>query len=100
MNRTKQGIYLNIFDSVYFLEYGDMTFYFSSQYLMNKFKMNVRDFITLECQKLKNRYRYEFKSESLEHYFAISFYLKTETRGFRVYKDNKLLSNVYYEETL
>lgn len=81
---TKNGICLNIEESEYkVLKYG-LLFYFSSEFYMNKFLNNVDNFVITESLKMKNKYKI---NSNLELYFAISYYKKTEKRGFFIYDD-------------
>lgn len=87
--KTANGIELDIEKSEYKYLFEDYIFYFSSEFYMNKFKNEVREFILLETIKLQNKYKVKL---NLTLYLAVSFYKKIEKRGFRiVHKSNSFL---------
>ena len=79
--KTKNGIELILKESKYKYHYEGMTFYFSSEFYLNKFKTLVKNYIDTETFKLYNKYKIlcDFKV-----YLALSFYRKIEKRGFYV----------------
>lgn len=85
--KTKNGIYLNLEESEYKLNYNGLIYYFSSEFYMLKFNNNVKQFILEETSKIKSKYKINIYLDTM---FAISFYKKIEKRGFRiVYKENE-----------
>lgn len=85
--KTINGIYLNLKESEYKLNYNGLIYYFSSELYMNKFKNNVKQFIVEETAKLKTKYRINIYFDTM---LTIAYYKKIEKRGFRiVYKINE-----------
>ena len=85
--KTKNGIYLNLKESEYKINYNGLIYYFSSELYMYKFKNNVKQFIIEETAKLKAKYKINI---CLDTMLTLSFYKKIEKRGFRiVYKENE-----------
>lgn len=81
---TKNGIYLNLKESKYFVLRFGLFFYFSSELYLEKFNKNVDKFVEEESLKIKNKYKV---NANFELYLAFSFYKKIEQRGFYVYDD-------------
>lgn len=85
--KTKNGIYLNLKESEYKINYNGLIYYFSSELYLNKFKNNVKQFIIEETAKIKAKYKINIYLDTM---LIISFYKKIEKRGFRVvYKENE-----------
>lgn len=85
--KTINGIYLDLKESDYKLNYNGLIYYFSSELYMNKFKNNVKQFIVEETAKLKTKYRINIYFDTM---LTIAYYKKIEKRGFRiVYKINE-----------
>lgn len=85
--KTINGIYLDLKESDYKLNYNGLIYYFSSKLYMNKFKNNVKQFIVEETSKLKTKYKINIYFDTM---LTLSFYKKIEKRGFRVvYKENE-----------
>ena len=63
--KTINGIYLNLKESEYKLNYNGLIYYFSSELYMNKFKNNVKQFIVEETAKLKTKYKINEKETEL-----------------------------------
>lgn len=85
--KTINGIYLDLKESEYKLNYNGLIYYFSSELYMNKFKNNVKQFIVEETAKLKTKYRINIYYDTM---LTIAYYKKIEKRGFRiVYKINE-----------
>ena len=79
--KTKGGICLDLKESEYkILKYGCL-FYFSSVLYRDKFSNFVANFTKEENMKLKNKYKINC---DFTLYLAISFYHKTEKRGFYI----------------
>ena len=85
--KTKNGIYLDLKESEYKINYNGLIYYFSSELYMYKFKNNVKQFIIEETAKLKAKYKINIYLDTM---LTLSFYKKIEKRGFRVvYKINE-----------
>ena len=85
--KTKNGIYLDLKESEYKINYNGLIYYFSSELYMYKFKNNVKQFIIEESAKLKAKYKINIYLDTM---LTLSFYKKIEKRGFRVvYKENE-----------
>ena len=85
--KTKNGIYLDLKESEYKINYNGLIYYFSSELYMYKFKNNVKQFIIEETAKLKAKYKINIYFDTM---LTLSFYKKIEKRGFRVvYKENE-----------
>ena len=85
--KTINGIYLNLKESEYKLNYNGLIYYFSSELYMNKFKNNVKQFIVEETAKLRTKYKINIYFDTM---LTIAYYKKIEKRGFRiVYKINE-----------
>lgn len=79
--KTVNGIYLNINESDYCVNYGGLAFYFSSEFYLNKFKSNVLTYVTQEKMKFYTKYKIML---NIDKYLMIAFYKKVEKRGFKV----------------
>lgn len=97
--KTKNGIELDIKNSVYKYHFEGMTFYFSSEFYLNKFKSNVNSFISIETIKLYNKYKI---LTNFRIFLSISFYKKIEKRGFYIVgndgieiKENAVIEDIY-----
>ena len=85
--KTKNGIYLDLKESEYKINYNGLIYYFSSELYMYKFKNNVKQFIIEETAKIKAKYKINIYLDTM---LTLSFYKKIEKRGFRVvYKENE-----------
>lgn len=82
---TANNICLNLNESEFKITIEGLTFYFSSNFYLNKFKNNVKNYIELETTKLLLKYEINI---NLDLYFMISYYKKIEKRGFRIYDEN------------
>ena len=82
--KTKNGIYNDLNESTYKMELLGVTFYFSSEFYLNKFKNNVINFINQEKEKLFTRYGVNLFIDGINLFFAISYYRKVEKRGIRI----------------
>lgn len=83
MARVSKNLYYNIDDSDIKLEYGSLIFYFSSDLNLQRYKSRIIDFTMVENYKLKAKYNVQV---DLSDMLMISYYMKIEKRGFRVYK--------------
>lgn len=79
--KTERGIFYNLEESTYTLNYNEYIFYFSSELYLNKFKDTVEEFINYETLKLKNRYKCYLNLRSM---LLISYYKRIEKRGFYI----------------
>lgn len=87
-------IYYNINKSPYVYKTVYFDFYFSSQFYLNKFKREVYDYIDIEQNKLKVKFRHFV---SFERILMLDYYTKVEKRGFKVYDKlkEKYIENDY-----
>ena len=90
MARISKHIYYDIDESDIKLEYNNLVFYFSSDFNLNRYKNKIIDFIKLENYKLEAKYNIKVDFSEM---LLISYYMKIEKRGFRVYKKEIDLKN-------
>lgn len=83
--QTKRGIELDFKESKFIVKFSGMTFYFSSELYMKKFRENVGNYVITENLKFQGRYGVNVQFKKL---FAISYYKKVEKRGFRIVEDS------------
>lgn len=79
--KTVGGIYLDLKESEFFYKYNGLKFFFSSQMYLQKFKLNVGNYVKEENIKLKNRYKIKC---DFSIYLLLSYYKQIEKRGFYV----------------
>lgn len=79
-------IYLEIKESKYKIKIEKLTFYFSSQFYLEKFTEEYNDFIKNETARMNIRYKTKIKAEEM---LLLLLYKKIEKRGFRVYYEEK-----------
>ena len=91
---TDNVIYYDIDKSPYKYETVYFDFYFSSQFYLNKFKREVYDYIDIEQNKLKVKFKHLV---SFERVLILDYYSKVEKRGFKVYDKiiNRFIDNDY-----
>lgn len=82
-------VYNDLSKSPFKVEYEGFELYFSSAFHKNKFKNKISDYIKEETLKFQHRYKVNV---TMIDVFVIAFYKKCENRGFRVFRDNLLLS--------
>lgn len=82
-------VYNDLTKSPFKVDYEGFELYFSSAFHRNKFKRNIHDYIREETLKFQNRYKVNI---TMIDVFIIAYYKKCENRGFRVFRDNLLLS--------
>lgn len=82
-------VYNDLNKSPFVVDYEGFTLYFSSAFHKNKFVKNVKEYIKEETLKFQNRYKVNI---SMMDVFIIAYYKKCENRGFRVFRDNLLLT--------
>ena len=82
--KTKNGIYNDLNESTYKMELLGVTFYFSSEFYLNKFKNNVINFINQEKEKLFTRYGVNLFIDGINLFFFFFYYRKVEKRGIRI----------------
>ena len=81
-------VYNNIEESPFEFKYDDLKFYFSSNYLKEKFVRQYINFIKDETIKLKVKFKNVIMCDEM---ILLLLYKKVEKRGFRVYyKDHRL----------
>lgn len=83
-------VYNDLKESPFKVDFEGFELYFSSAFHRNKFKKNIHNYIKEETLKFQNRYKVNI---TMEDVFIIAYYKKCETRGFRVFRDNLLLSS-------
>ena len=83
MTRISKHIYYNIEESDIELIYKDLVLYFSSDLNAKRFQNKIIDFIKNENFKLKAKYNVEVDFTEM---LILSYYLKIEKRGFKVFK--------------
>lgn len=82
-------VYNDLKESPFTYEMDGFLLYFSSVFHKNKFKKTIKEYIKNESLKFRNRYKVNV---DLKDVFIIAYYKKVENRGFRVYRDNLMLS--------
>ena len=89
--KTARGIYVDLNESTYIYKYNKLTFYFSSQLYLNKFKKRVRKYVKDESLKIGLKYNANIIDNVM---FALSLYKQIEKRGFKVkYNDIDLFKD-------
>ena len=83
MPRSKTKIYYNIKESDYMQNVGELTFYFSKTFYLEKFNEQLHDNRNEICKRLE--YLYGVKIDCNE-WLDIVLYLNIEKKGFRVFK--------------
>lgn len=90
-------IYLNIDESNYIFEYGDLKFYFSSLFYKNKFEKEFFEFVINETRKLEIKFKCSLNCQEM---IMLLLYKKIEKRGFKVlYKGNSIPENYHIDLT-
>lgn len=79
--KTKRGIYWDLYETEYYYDLDGLRYYFSSEFYKNKFITKVKDYVNTETLKLV---RNNHVACNFDLYFQLSFYSRTEKRGFRV----------------
>lgn len=79
--KTSRGIYLNIDESIYYYEYKNLKFYFSSKFNLKRFSEKVDEFVKKETYNLQIKFQ---NPVYIDEFLAIVFYRKIERRGFRI----------------
>ena len=87
-------IYYNINESTIKFKYNDFTFYFSSQFYLDKFKRLFVKYIKDETNKLRVKYGSNLIIDEL---LLISLYKRIEKRGFKIEYNNEPLKDYYIE---
>ena len=82
MEKTKRGIYLNLYKSLYKSEVYGYTFVFSSKVYLSKFEERLKEYA--ESLKAQIIFKSGLEVDS-SLYSAFSLYRKIEKRGFLVY---------------
>ena len=83
-------VYNDLSKSPFKVEHEGFELYFSSAFHKNKFIRNISEYIKEETLKFQHRYKVNIIMPDV---FIIAYYKKCETRGFRVFRDNLLLSS-------
>lgn len=82
-------VFHDLSKSPFKVEYEGFELYFSSAFHRNKFKRTVSNYIKEETLKFQHKYNVNI---TMIDVFIIAYYKKVENRGFRVFRDNLLLS--------
>lgn len=86
-------IYNNINESNFKFKYDKLTFYFSSEFYLNKFKNEYQSFLQQEEMKMKLKYKCFIYADEM---ILLLLYKKIEKRGFKVlYDGNEIVENYY-----
>lgn len=92
--KSARGIYYNLKESDYIVNLminsDKIELYFSSLFLRKKFLDNVYNYIDNENMKLRANYNFDIDATKL---LILSFYKKTEKRGFRVLINDKEINS-------
>lgn len=80
-NKTIGGVYYDLKSSEYKIKVKDITFYFSSNFYLEKFKKYFEESVDV-CEKKLN-FNMRTKIES-HNFFLIQYYSKVEKRGFYI----------------
>lgn len=90
--KSSRGVYIDINESVYFTDFLQIRFYFSSKFYQRIFSERIENFINIEIKKIKDKYKVDISEINfndiiidLKRYLAISLYKRIEKRGFRIY---------------
>ena len=84
-------IYNDINESEYKITYDKLTFYFSSNFYLEKFTREYSNFIKDETMKFKIKYKC---NAYIDEMLLLLLYKKIEKRGFRVlYNDTNIREN-------
>lgn len=78
---TRNGVELNLEESIYKYNYKGLTFYFSSMFYLKKFEKEVKNYIDNESKKMYNKFKVNVDYTIL---FSLALYKSIEKRGFRV----------------
>lgn len=88
---TRNGIEYDLPKSPYIFNYDDGenngTFYFSSQYNLDRYKDRYENYVNNEVTKFQTKYKIKPFNELYRNLilsFMISFYMKIEKRGFYI----------------
>lgn len=95
--KTRNGIELNLKESIYKASVNKLEFYFSSELYLNKFINEKNLFINVESIKLKNKYKIDIEASL---YLLISLYKKIEKRGFfikDIEKNKEVSENISFK---
>ena len=85
-NKTIGGVYYELKESEYNIKIKNITFYFSSNLYLDKFKRYYEESV-LEAEK---RFNFTMKTKiDCYDFFLIQFYSKVEKRGFFIKIENE-----------
>ena len=91
--KTYRGIYYDLNESVYTFQYDRLTFYFSSNYYLEKFKSSYISYLKQETLKLSSKYKCCVYGDEM---ILLSLYKNIEKRGFRVEYKGKSIDEICY----
>lgn len=86
-------VFKDINESNYKFKYDDLVFYFSSQFYLEKFIKEHKQFLKDETMKLKIKYKCSIYCDEM---ILLLLYKRIEKRGFKVKYKNKELNENYY----
>lgn len=80
--KTRKGIYIRTEDSEeYYYVFKNYKVYFSSPFILEKFRNHVQEFIYENNQRIINRYQLTI---DLDDYLFFSYYKQVEKRGYKI----------------
>lgn len=79
--KTIRGIYYNLNESEYSFKYENFTFYFSSQFYLDKFIKTYPTYLKDETIKLKSKYKCHIYCDVM---LLLNLYKNIEKRGYKV----------------
>lgn len=88
-------VFYDLTQSVYYYQFKNITFYFSSNVYREKFKKKIEGFIVSEITKLYAQYNTVLLIHDLDIFFAIALYKRIEKRGLRILDDKGRDYNAY-----
>lgn len=93
--KTYYGTFTDINESDIFAIYGELKFYFTSNYIKKKFIENIDYYVNLEELKVINKYQISIE---LKEYLSIWYYKKIQKKGYRIenIKTNKKITELNY----
>lgn len=82
--KTRNGIFYDLSISDYIYRTERITFYFSSELYLNKFRENKEKHLRAIEQQLTNKFKFTVRFDDAA---LIQLYMKIEKRGFRILID-------------
>lgn len=81
-------IIFDLKESNYKYSFEGLTFVFSSELNMNKFKQKIKEYIKQETYKLS--YKYSNLNLNFDLFLSVALYKKIEKRGFLIYQNEDI----------